>query len=178
MYNYYVYFHFLSKQLISNMCSTLAWINKKNLYGGRIQPPLIAPCRWKGFARRMETMATFLTLPMFMFLSRERRDGAVLTVSAGLRALKCNCFTLRLQKTVSNMQAGRVQPQHRSTAVFSFALQEDVVVGLRCMTPTPLQLLYQSFSLLKLCIDVQIKWYVKTQTLGLLSCLFALRFCH
>ena len=64
------------------------------------------------------------------------------------------------------MQAGRVHPQHRSTSVFSFASQEDVVVGLRCLTPTPLQLLYQ------------LKWYVKTQTLGLLSRLFALRFCH
>lgn len=74
------------------------------------------------------------------------------------------------------MQAGRVHPQHRSTSVFSFASQEDVVVGLRCMTPTPLQLPYQSFGLLKLCIDVQLKWYVKTHTLGILSCLFCFTF--
>ena len=36
--------------------------------------------------RDMETMATFLTLPMFVSLvpsGRERRDRAVLTVSAG-----------------------------------------------------------------------------------------------
>lgn len=43
------------------------------------------------------------------------------------------------------MQAGRVHPQHRSTSVFSFASQEDVVVGLRYMTPT-LSLLCSCFT--------------------------------
>ena len=68
------------------MCSTLAWINEKNLYGGRIQPPLIAPCRWKGFARHGDDgyILNFTNVYVSLVPSgRKRRDGAVLTVFAG-----------------------------------------------------------------------------------------------
>lgn len=165
MHNYYVYFHFSSKQLISNMCYTLAWTNKKIFMAGEYSHLLLPPAVGK-VLRDMETMAKFLTLPMFMFLSSPAARSDVIELCwlcpQAAELWSVNCFTLRLKKTLSNMQAGRVHPQHRSTSVFSFASQEDVVVGLRCMTPTPLQLLLQSFGLLKLCQ----------------ACIFALRFCN